>query len=1072
MNSIVPADCPAHPLALARWFTELTTEHQHAIQRQIWTAIPDTFPKTTVDVPEFWQLTALSICFLDTSTPPTTGLTLLRVLTDTLRRFAGQILYQTAQDDTDCCGTTLMEQATRHLKTHGDPAAAMTWTRRHADLLALQGKPIEAHKQFDAVIFWCQRMAIHNQIDQNQMLDNALTQQQIAAENSIKTCSHPTRTQLLNATVDSRLIPDHVLLLNSTAQLEFTRGDAVSALELVNCATEMLTRWSPSQPDQTKCKTVLHLRLLTSRLRCALICGDLAAADLACTNGFQVMQQLTDPTESARLTFRRYAGEFFYRIRNITRLEQLFRDIAADEKQGLRIHPQEKAALQTNWGMTLRLTHRYRLADTCHASALAQFQRLPTQQQHVARIQIQYASLKLTRRLFTAASQLLDTAESTLTDTGPNNDLARLHLTRGRLLHAQNNHQAALTSLATARAHLRRNSIQNASLELAIDFSCASIHHTLSPDSTKTANALDHARRKFILLKNQLILLDHRLHFFDIYRSTLIRRLSSTHLASEAQINGLLEIIEWDRADMFSASLSYLVQTAESPTVHQLFQRYIQLCQLELTREDSSQGRSENLHDTFKEIMAQLKLSPNHWIGTVPDWQDIQACLARSLSDNRHTLALAYVLDDDALYIAVIQPDAPPDFVPVPFSQALQTASREVLDALLQMKAQLIPELDLCIAADPDNRLNWRTIREQFLARFRHWQRQYNRRYQHRHTLRDVVTACIMLIETGLISIRVEKFYKKNTSSAQQFLLPDRNAYGFLYQLLIAPVAHLLKDDTSLVIIVSEILSQIPFEALRPTPPNSRNVAEQNKWNHTTFEGSNTTLIFPQRSVNYFRSPTLMSQVMNTSDSPLTHPSTANTISQLWFTPLITAKHAQNPYEPMQTASANHHETWFRATDATTHAFVKYAPRGKHVLLETHCAFDRSQPFLSRLLFAHAEPMTITDILSTLTFQATTLLILSGCESDRLHDFAVDQASLSISEAMLCKGAQQVLATRWLVQPEFSRQYIQKFKQYMQTGMSAVDALAHTQRFTAHRLIHPGHWAAFSFSGRPEETIP
>ncbi|MCD4655513.1 CHAT domain-containing protein, partial [bacterium] len=178
---------------------------------------------------------------------------------------------------------------------------------------------------------------------------------------------------------------------------------------------------------------------------------------------------------------------------------------------------------------------------------------------------------------------------------------------------------------------------------------------------------------------------------------------------------------------------------------------------------------------------------------------------------------------------------------------------------------------------------------------------------------------------------------------------------------------------------------------------------------------------------------------------------------------------------------------WFPSTDATSDSFVEHAPNNTFVLLETHSTFDRYQPFLSRLLFALSsrtaavgstaqisrspgtpmESFTIMDALAKLTFRMTELLILVSCESDRTHDFSLNQAGISISEAMLCKGVERVIATKWLVDPCFSRNFMKEFMDIMKIIQNPLIALAEMQRNTARKKFHPGYWAAFSFSGKP-----
>lgn len=265
-----------------------------------------------------------------------------------------------------------------------------------------------------------------------------------------------------------------------------------------------------------------------------------------------------------------------------------------------------------------------------------------------------------------------------------------------------------------------------------------------------------------------------------------------------------------------------------------------------------------------------------------------------------------------------------------------------------------------------------------------------------------------------------------------------------------------MAPDQEIVLFVSEILSRIPFEALI-----DRESASPRPY-----------FTFPGRSFNYFRSPWLFYNVFSREKTPETQFSES---TFRVFTPLHPEPgEERDPFGIYTLADCNRDELkeelyqWFTSGKATRDKFTDESSSAGNILLESHCTFDRFQPFLSRLLFAGGEPLTIMDVFARHVFQVASLMIMIACESDQLYDSEIDRVGVSIAEAMLCKGVDRLVAPLWTVEQGAARRIIRKFSDHVNRGKRPIDALAEAQREEALiKSIHPYYWSSLKFSGLP-----
>lgn len=1057
MSNILPPELPREPGALAQYLHSMHPSDYQDLIRRIWRAAPSFFPMEPISPGRFWQLLAIVVHTGDGPGFTVMNLSLIRLLTDTLRRHFEPILNDAAHDARPET-VPLMARTAAVLQAHRDPACAMTWIRRCGDLLVRRGDPARAFPYYSTVINWCTRMSIHNQIDRGQILDASI-HNAIISPNHSNVDRHLSDAARFQPSVHpGPLLIDGLLLMNSVARIHITRNEISRTLELLDRADDLVNRvdiTSHRDPDSPEPLHLLvtRLRLMTTRLRCSLLSGDMASAEIATGRGMRLMQSVTDPRDPVRLEFRLQAGEFFYRIRNLSELDRLFRGIREDEAKGLHVDPGKKAEMLANWAMAFRERHCFRLAGACHRQALSLFDAAPGQALQGARVRVQTASLLIQQRRFDTAETFLADAAAVFEAAAPSLDHVRFYMKRSELYLALSRPDSALHALNTASDILTATGVNNAPLELAVAFLRARIRTAQDDRSVQAVDAVQKAVSMFRSLKNDLVHFDHRWRFSGIWRDGLIDRLGMERIPAADRIAGLLDIIECDRADIFSTSLPYLVKFSRHPDAGKLYQQYMDACgRLMNASYNNDTGTDRELQriladirTVYTDILSCHDLPPGALEWTPADPGTVQALLAEHYP-GRNAIALACVLGNDRLHTAVIPARGLPQLVTVNPGESLYRAFERVHSALSDLSGDMREWLEVLTAGDTCSTVPWRRIGKRYYEKLRKW-----RRKRHGRSLRGMIEAAVLLIEAGLIYQRI---LAMNPVKSRHRMAPDpdRPAYEFLYRVLIDPVVSFTGDNADLIIFTSGILSRIPFEALVSSAA----------------DGPEACVIFSNRTITTFRSPALFHRVMT---GPRATAGTGD-LPRSWFTPHIGVNQHTNPYEPRFPDPAGpeeslQHDLWFRAHEATAAAFVRHAPVCREVLLETHATFDRFQPFLSRMIFALSEPFTVMDILSRLTFHTTSLMILAGCESDQAHDDSLDHAGISLSEAMLCKGAEQVLATKWLVDAKFSREFIRDVKERIRRGESAPDALAETQRIRAARPEHPGKWASFSFSGRP-----
>ncbi|HPQ41866.1 MAG TPA: hypothetical protein PLV45_15975, partial [bacterium] len=86
MSNILPPELPREPGALAQYLHSMHPSDYQDLIRRIWRAAPSFFPMEPISPGRFWQLLAIVVHTSDGPGFTVMNLSLIRLLTDTLRR--------------------------------------------------------------------------------------------------------------------------------------------------------------------------------------------------------------------------------------------------------------------------------------------------------------------------------------------------------------------------------------------------------------------------------------------------------------------------------------------------------------------------------------------------------------------------------------------------------------------------------------------------------------------------------------------------------------------------------------------------------------------------------------------------------------------------------------------------------------------------------------------------------------------------------------------------------------------------------------------------------------------------
>jgi CHAT domain-containing protein/tetratricopeptide (TPR) repeat protein len=284
-------------------------------------------------------------------------------------------------------------------------------------------------------------------------------------------------------------------------------------------------------------------------------------------------------------------------------------------------------------------------------------------------------------------------------------------------------------------------------------------------------------------------------------------------------------------------------------------------------------------------------------------------------------------------------------------------------------------------------------------------------------------------------------------------------------ELLLAPVVRALPAEIdSLIIVPTQLLSQIPFQAL-PLPDRSSGARglSSDEPSPESVDPSLRTLVIDRYAVSYLPS--------------------ASTLQFLHFGPpaaspdLFLGAIGDLSVEGLPALPGTLDETagiqklYPRASRLTGSAFthdaaVKALLEHQEVHFATHGLFDEEAPLFSALITAPApgRPSRLSLYeLTDLNVKAR-LVILSACETDRGHVTGGDEIA-GLTRTFLQAGAENVVSSLWKVSDESTALLMESLHAHLRAGESTPLALRHAELQVRRKFPEPYFWAAFVDTG-------
>jgi len=150
-------------------------------------------------------------------------------------------------------------------------------------------------------------------------------------------------------------------------------------------------------------------------------------------------------------------------------------------------------------------------------------------------------------------------------------------------------------------------------------------------------------------------------------------------------------------------------------------------------------------------------------------------------------------------------------------------------------------------------------------------------------------------------------------------------------------------------------------------------------------------------------------------------------------------------------------------TAATPSAVLAHTNGQAVTHFSCHGMFEVSLPEQSGLAL-HQEKLTIQQIITQLRLRGTHLATLSACETSRTA-LRTGEEPVSLGQAMLLAGAEQVVASLWSVDDQSTRILFEQFYGALLEGVSPTLALRQAMNYVRAEWPHFFYWGAFQLSG-------
>jgi len=289
------------------------------------------------------------------------------------------------------------------------------------------------------------------------------------------------------------------------------------------------------------------------------------------------------------------------------------------------------------------------------------------------------------------------------------------------------------------------------------------------------------------------------------------------------------------------------------------------------------------------------------------------------------------------------------------------------------------------------------------------------------------------------IATRFRAFCSNPASDPESIRKDARN----LYDLLIAPVRDKLTYGRALAVEADDALNEVPFDVL--LDENQRYFSD-----HTPIVTSLGVAYFrrlrPSGAISRNVSALVVAAPTTQVDEPEPLPVLSDAVDE--------AKSVVAQFE---------NSVLLSGPEATPQSVLGYLPQASIFHFAGHS--EMSSRGAGLLLFDRRLDATA---LRSADLSRLQLAVLSGCDSEGLSGVPSALDADSLARVFLHSGVPHVVASRWTVDSEATRLFMQSFYRFLLSGASASAALQESKQSLRAQpgMSHPYYWAAFHTFGR------
>jgi CHAT domain-containing protein len=319
------------------------------------------------------------------------------------------------------------------------------------------------------------------------------------------------------------------------------------------------------------------------------------------------------------------------------------------------------------------------------------------------------------------------------------------------------------------------------------------------------------------------------------------------------------------------------------------------------------------------------------------------------------------------------------------------------------------------------------------------------------------VTAHRILIREGELGARVRRF----ASLIEQRNLRSDEAGAEMYDLLLGPLAPVLRDATTLGIIPDSLLWHLPFHVLGP------------RGGAPLIERMPVFYAPSLRVLAAARAPRAAGGTVLALGNPNVSAKTASLYRSI-APDAITGPipEAESEVRAISRIYGRQHSRVYIGNEARESVLKREAPRYDVLHIATHGLMHQQSPMFSSLLLTTTPDEADDGLLEAREIAEmeldADLAVLSACETGKAEELNGDGV-IGLSWALLAAGARTTVVSQWKAQSAVTAQLMIEFHRRLARGRSKAQALREAQlAVRAQRAYrHPFYWAPFVVIGAP-----